>query len=96
MQVTLNGRKIETESDVHDTLATALEFGPHYGNNLAALWDRLTTDVERPVKVVWLESTQSRKNLGGELFERIIRLMRDVEEQDKSFGWEERFSLELM
>lgn len=95
MQVVLNGSEIETEADVHTVLAGALDFGPHYGNNLVALWDRLSTDVERPVKVLWLDAAQSQKALGDELFERIVRLMKDVEEQDESYGWEDRFSLEL-
>ncbi|EOG8017508.1 barstar family protein [Enterobacter ludwigii] len=28
----------------------SLDFVPYYGRNLDALWDRLSTDVERPVK----------------------------------------------
>ncbi len=95
MQVTLGGAQIKTELDLHSALANSLNFGPHYGNNLAALWDRLTSDVERPVEVVWSNSAQSRVALGDELFGRVVKLMRDVEEQDVSFGWEDRFTLTL-
>ncbi|MCK6885045.1 barstar family protein [Enterobacter roggenkampii] len=30
-------------------MSASLDFGPYYGRNLDALWDRLSTDVERPV-----------------------------------------------
>lgn len=95
MQVTLNGATIKTEADLHAALSESLEFGPHYGNNLAALWDRLTTDVERPIEIAWTDSAHSRIALGEDLFDRIVELMNDVKEQDISFGWADQFSFVL-
>ncbi len=95
MQVIIDGAKIRTEADLHATLAKQLDFGTYYGNNLAALWDRLTTDVERPVEIIWSDSDQSRIALGEELFGRIARVLMEVEEQDRSFGRDHRLTITL-
>lgn len=34
---------MRTRAAAHDEIARALEFPPHYGRNLDALWDLLTT-----------------------------------------------------
>jgi ribonuclease inhibitor len=94
--VTISGELIVSELDLHNALAAALDFGPYYGRNLDALWDRLTTDVERPVRLVWNNSAQSRKNLGDEKFEQIVRLLRDVEAEDVSIGYRDRLSVDIL
>ncbi|EKY3120947.1 barstar family protein, partial [Cronobacter turicensis] len=53
-EIILDGKKIENESEFHSVMSDLLNFGPYYGRNLDALWDRLSTDVERPVKIIWL------------------------------------------
>lgn len=73
MKITLLGNAIKTEQDLHRTLADNLDFGPYYGNNLAALWDRMTTDVERPFEIVWKDSAVSKAAMGEKLFEKIVR-----------------------
>ena len=75
MRVTIHGALIRSESDLHDALADKLDFGPYYGRNLDALWDRLSTDVERPVELVWENSEVSKGLLGAEIFERISSLL---------------------
>ncbi|MBF6467836.1 barstar family protein [Nocardia beijingensis] len=60
MRVTIDGARIRTDADLHRALWAPLDFGPYYGRNLNALWDRLTTDVERPVEIVWKNSGTSR------------------------------------
>ncbi|MGW2857185.1 barstar family protein, partial [Streptomyces sp. NPDC001215] len=64
MRIEIDGAAIRSESDLHEFLSRALDFGPYYGANLSALWDRLSTDVERPVEIVWKESELSRTALG--------------------------------
>lgn len=91
MNIILQGESIKNERDLHRILSEKLDFGPYYGSNLAALWDRLTTDVERPVSLIWKDSSASRDGLGDFLFDKIVNLFRDVEQQDREFGRAERF-----
>ncbi|RBJ11098.1 barnase inhibitor [Micromonospora provocatoris] len=95
MLLEIDGRKVRTETDLHILLARALDFGPNYGANLDALWDRLSRDVPRPVAVVWTDWQASEKSLGAERFERICGLLRAVEAEDQEAGHEERFTFEL-
>ncbi len=92
MDVIIQGNEISCEEDLHKFLRERLDFGPYYGNNLAALRDRLSSDVERPVCLIWRNAGSSREALGRELFDRIIGIFQFVEEQDNSFGWDERFT----
>ncbi|GAA2405737.1 hypothetical protein GCM10010433_00170 [Streptomyces pulveraceus] len=93
MRIEIDGAEIRSERDLHDFLSRALDFGSYYGANLSALWDRLSTDVERPVEIVWKESELSRRALGENEFEKIRDLLLRVQSQDESFGWPDRFSV---
>ncbi|GAA3509746.1 ribonuclease inhibitor [Streptosporangium album] len=93
MELIVDGREIQSESDLHRTLAESLDFGPFYGGNLAALRDRLTTDVPRPISLVWRFSAESRQAMGSELFEKIKDLLVFVEEQDRKIGFKNRFTV---
>ncbi|MEU7475730.1 barstar family protein [Lentzea sp. NPDC042327] len=81
MKVVVDGKSITGERAFHDALAGPLDFGPYYGNNLSALWDRLSTDVERPVELVWVDSEVSRELLGDELYEEIVKILSAVAER---------------
>ncbi|WP_217396602.1 barstar family protein [Catellatospora tritici] len=70
-RVVLDGRLIATEAEFHRRLARELDFGPYYGANLSALWDRLTTDVAGPVELVWTAADHSRAAMGADAFDRI-------------------------
>ena len=91
--VAIDGSLIRSESDLHDCLARELDFGPYYGRNLDALWDRLSTDVERPFEIVWEHSEASKSLMGVEVFERICSVLVRAMDQDESFGLEERFTV---
>jgi ribonuclease inhibitor len=92
VEFVIDGSCIHTEADVHEVLAKGFDFGPYYGRNLAALRDRLATDVERPARLVWKSSDISRRQLGDDLFNKITAILQFVEAQDVSFGWQERFT----
>ncbi len=96
MEIKLNGKIILTEYDFHNQIAKLLKLEEYYGNNLDALWDVLTTDVERPINLVWYDSAISRKNLGRETFQKIVKILQDVQMSDKEMGWEQRFEFELL
>ncbi|WP_406364791.1 barstar family protein [Streptomyces sp. NBC_01546] len=93
MRIEIDGAAILSQRDLHEFLSRALDFGPYYGANLSALWDRLSTDVERPVEIVWKESELSRRALGESEFEKIRDLLLRVQSQDESFGLSHRFSV---
>ncbi|TXS39817.1 barnase inhibitor [Streptomyces sp. or43] len=61
------------EAEVESALM--LSFGPYYGHNLSALWDRLSRDVERPVEIVWENAVVSRGRMGDEAFEAIASVL---------------------
>ena len=93
--VLIDGKSIHSELDLHTTLEKQLEFGEYYGRNLAALRDRLTTDIERPVNLTWRDSEFSRSELGEELFSRITAIFQSIAAQDVEYGWDERFEFHL-
>jgi ribonuclease inhibitor len=89
----IEGDKISSEGDLHRVLTAALDFGPFYGRNLDALWDRLSRDVERPVEIIWTNAAQSRRSMGDELFSKIVALLRAVEADDVKSGYADRLTV---
>jgi ribonuclease inhibitor len=65
---------IDTDRKFHEALAKALDFGPYYGYNLNALWDRMSTDVERPLELVLTNAAVCRAALGSD-FEKILAVL---------------------
>ncbi|EHY87320.1 Barstar, RNAse (barnase) inhibitor [Saccharomonospora azurea NA-128] len=94
--VVLNGRKIRTLRDFHSQMSNMLGFGPYYGNNFDALWDRLSRDVERPVHIRWEHASCSRSALGEELFNKIVSIFNDLTIEDRSLDPSERFTFEVL
>ncbi|WP_051940581.1 barstar family protein [Stenoxybacter acetivorans] len=84
MRIILEGNQIKTERDFHNQISKLLDFGEYYGNNLNALWDRLTTE-QKPIFVVWKEHLLSKQNLGEECFKNIVDLFEAVKQDDISF-----------
>ncbi|WP_179266284.1 barstar family protein [Asanoa hainanensis] len=93
--VEIPGSQVRTELDFHQALASRLDFGPYYGRNLDALWDRLSADIERPVHLVWHDADVSRRQLGPQLYDRIRKVLDDVVERDERHDPVERFTYEL-
>lgn len=94
MKVIINGKDIKSEHDFHKHIAEALDFPKYYGSNLDALWDVLSTDIERPITLIWKDAQYSRVELDSS-YEKIIKILQRVEEQDIKFGLEDRFKLVL-
>ncbi|CAB3749038.1 barstar family protein [Paraburkholderia humisilvae] len=94
MKIELDGQSVLTEADFHQELASALGVKAFYGCNLDALWDLLSSGVERPVMLVWRNSQVSKEAMGAP-FEKIRAILERVKQQDEKFGWEEKFSYEL-
>ncbi|MEV6995522.1 barstar family protein [Streptomyces sp. NPDC093228] len=90
--IEINGADIDSPEEFHTVLADRLDFGPYYRPNLAALWDRLSTDIERPVELIWRNSETSRDAMGESAFGVLRDLLLRVQRQDEDFGWEDRFT----
>lgn len=68
---------IRSLDQLYDELARQLGFPRHFGRNLDALWDALTTDVEGPVEIVWEDPERSQASLGDE-YARVVSLLEEV------------------
>ena len=94
MKVELDGQKILTEKDFHAELSKALDLPRHYGANLDALWDVLSTDIERPITLIWMNSAYSKKAMKAK-FDDILEVLQSVEKQDIEWELEDIFKLEI-
>ena len=75
--VVLDGTRVRSQEDLHSELALLVDFGPYYGSNLAALWDSLSANVERPLKIIWRDSALSRRAMGEEKFNEIVEIFEE-------------------
>ncbi|WP_375177785.1 barstar family protein [Marinobacter mobilis] len=92
MRVVINGSEIRSEADFHKKIAEAMGFPSYYGENLDALWDILSTDIERPVTLVWENAAYSKESMGNG-FARIVDLLNRVVAQDNEWELDERFEV---
>jgi ribonuclease inhibitor len=95
MIIELDGRKIGSIASFQKQISDLLGLGPYYGMDFNALWDCLSTDVERPIKLIWLNSEYSRAELGDQAFKMITKLFQDVKKEDARLNLTERFEFEL-
>jgi ribonuclease inhibitor len=83
-QCELPGKGIRSLDEFYDEISRKLNFPDHFGRNLDALWDILTTDVEGPVELFWEDSAASRSSMGKN-FDTVSALLRDVEKERHDF-----------
>jgi len=76
----LQGSSISSLDDLYDQLSQCCQFPPHFGRNLDALWDVLSTDVVGPIEIVWEDAAVSQAAL-GDAFDKICTLFRDLEQE---------------
>ena len=81
---TLKGKNLRSLDDVYDALAEQLPLPGHFGRNLDALWDSLSGDVEGPFEILWEHAELSKKAMGKD-FERLLQLLRELEEERDDF-----------
>ena len=91
MQLEIIGSKIYTEQDFHNQISKIFPIQDYYGNNLDALWDLLSTNVERPITLVWKDAIFSKNQLKSTFIE-IIKVLERVKKQDEDYGYEEKFN----
>jgi ribonuclease inhibitor len=93
MTIVVDGRSISSEADFHLQIAAALDLS-YYGRNLDALWDLLSGGVDRPLTILWTDSSGSKDRLGA-VFDAIIRVFEKAKAQDERWGLAERFEYVL-
>lgn len=81
---TLNGSMIRSLDDLYDQISSRLSLPEHFGRNLDALWDILSTDVEGPFEIVWKHADDS-KELMGKDFGRVLKLLQELKEERDDF-----------
>ena len=81
---TLNGNAMRSLDDFYDRISTIKDMPEHFGRNLDALWDVLSTDVEGPFEIIWKKADASKKLMGKD-FDRVVKLLRDLEEERADF-----------
>ncbi len=81
---TLNGRDIRSLDDLYDQLSSRLSFTEHFGRNLDALWDALSTDIEGPFEIEWKHAKDSKKAMGKD-FDRAVKLLQELQKERDDF-----------
>jgi ribonuclease inhibitor len=83
-KIKLPGKSISCLDEFYSQITKKLLFPEHFGRNLDALWDVLTTDIKGPVELAWEDSERSKKSMGKD-FEKVAALLRDVEKEREDF-----------
>lgn len=83
-KIIIEGAKINKTEDLYDKLALDLEFPPHFGRNLDALWDTLTVEIEGPVEILWKDAAVSKKTMGKN-FKKVYALFKDIAKERDDF-----------
>ena len=95
MDFELDGKSIRTLDEFHRQIGDRLDLGPFYGRNFNALRDLLSTDVERPLHLIWRDSAVSRAHLGAEAFDMAVDVLRATQNEDARMNRDERFTFTL-
>lgn len=64
-EIILKGSLFTTRQEMHNIIKAELMLPEYYGKNLDALWDCLTTDIELPIKIQWVDFEKSKELLGS-------------------------------
>jgi ribonuclease inhibitor len=80
----LDGKAINCMADFYLELGKQLPLPSYFGDNLDALWDFLTTDLQGPCKLVWLDSEHSRTSMGDD-FKILVKIFEEVSEEREEF-----------
>jgi ribonuclease inhibitor len=72
----LEGLKINSLADFHEEARRVFDFGEYYGANIYALRDFLSTELPRPLQVIWSNARHSKAVL-GEDFDRLVSIFQD-------------------
>ncbi|EKQ54396.1 MULTISPECIES: barstar family protein [unclassified Clostridium] len=77
-KVVIQGSKLTDKNILHQILKQELKLPAHYGENLDALWDCLTADIQLPVIIEWVDFQKS-KDLLGDYAENTLEIFNEAE-----------------
>ena len=81
---TLNGGAVHSLDDLYDQLSILMDLPGHFGRNLDALRDLLSTDIEGPFEIIWKHADDSKKSMHKD-FNRTVKLFQELEEERDDF-----------
>lgn len=81
---TLNGNTIHSLDDLYDRISNLIDLPEHFGRNLDALWDVLSTGVEGHFEIIWRHADNSKKFMGKD-FDRAVKLFEELEKERDDF-----------
>ena len=64
-RIVIEGAAITGPAEAWEALAALLDLPGHFGRNLDALHDCLTTDVAGPIAIEWRDAAASRATMGA-------------------------------
>ena len=82
---TLRGDTVRTVGEFYDHLGNQLALPRHFGRNLDALYDVLSTDIPGPVEITWLGAVRSERAMGEAEFSRIVGVLKQIEFEREDF-----------
>jgi len=81
---TLDGKTIGSLDDLYDQLSIRFSLPEHFGRNLDALWDVLSTDVQGSFEIAWKHAGDSRRLMGKD-FDRAVKLLKELQKERDDF-----------
>lgn len=86
MKLVING-EIDTVERLHSFLKKELKLPEHYGNNLDALWDSITGEVDLPLTITWNQFSKFRSN-NEDYSVKLLELFEDAKEELGDFDYQ--------
>ncbi|MCL1043679.1 barstar family protein [Shewanella marisflavi] len=62
--IIIDGHEFKNKQEFHKLIKLKLDLPDYYGENLDALWDCLTGEIELPTSITWINFESSLKFLG--------------------------------
>ena len=81
-QYIIDGSKFNSTSGFHEVVRELFDFGQYYGANPDALRDFLSTELERPLEIVWIYADRSKDFMGKD-FDKLVGIFNYFVETEK-------------
>lgn len=76
---------IHSLAQVYDCLEEAFSLPEYFGRNFDALYDCLSTDVEGPFEIRWVNYEQAACHLGEDAVEALLNIFEDIQMEREDF-----------
>jgi ribonuclease inhibitor len=71
-------KHIHKLGDAYQQLAEQLDFSSDFINNLDALYDELSANLEGPIQIIWQNSTEAKTALGKDDYAALLAVFEDA------------------